>query len=395
MTHAKRRWSYSTGERGRNRVRAYEHQTTGLLFLEFSDRGTRTRIALGHRDREVAKTKAEELAIALRHAEQPAEMVTLQTLFDIYIVEVTPQKGASKQQHDRRAAERFLEFFGAERNPATLNRRDWDAYIRWRTETGDERPGRARGRPVRPRAVEYDLRFLQAVLNWATTARNHAGDVLLERNPLKGMPWPREVSPRRPTLTEEEYQALLAVSRDVDPRFELALVLAHETGHRMSAIRRLRWVDLDFGRQLVRWRAENDKIAFDHVTPLTEVALVQLQRAQREQATIGEGWVFPAPKDPTAPCSRHQLRTWWRRAEVKAKVRRVHGRGWHSLRRQFATELKTVPLRDLCQLGGWKSPLTVLTCYQQPDEATMRQALARRGRVESTPRIDTTAVSHT
>ena len=43
-----------------------------------------------------------------------------------------------------------------------------------------------------------------------------------------------------------------------------------------------------------------------------------------------------------------------------------------------STELKTAPLKDLCALGGWKAPATVLTCYIQPDEATMRDPLAQR-----------------
>jgi len=49
----------------------------------------------------------------------------------------------------------------------------------------------------------------------------------------------------------------------------------------------------------------------------------------------------------------------------------------------FATELKRVPLKDLCQLGGWKEPQTVLKCYQRADEATMREALASRRPVQS------------
>jgi hypothetical protein len=50
MTHATKRWSYSTGERGRNRVRAFEHPKSGTLFLEFAEGRQRKRIALGHRD---------------------------------------------------------------------------------------------------------------------------------------------------------------------------------------------------------------------------------------------------------------------------------------------------------------------------------------------------------
>jgi hypothetical protein len=44
----------------------------------------------------------------------------------------------------------------------------------------------------------------------------------------------------------------------------------------------------------------------------------------------------------------------------------------------FASELKATPLKDLCHLGGWKSPQTILTCYQSADVETMRTALAQR-----------------
>lgn len=66
---------------------------------------------------------------------------------------------------------------------------------------------------------------------------------------------PREKNPTRVVLTQDEYEALLEVSRDVDWRFHVALVLAHETGHRAGAVAGLRWPDLDLGAGLVRWRA--------------------------------------------------------------------------------------------------------------------------------------------
>jgi hypothetical protein len=44
-----------------------------------------------------------------------------------------------------------------------------------------------------------------------------------------------------------------------------------------------------------------------------------------------------------------------------------------------------VPLPDLCALGGWKDAKTLLTCYQAPDEATMRSALAARRPVGRSP----------
>jgi len=44
--------------------------------------------------------------------------------------------------------------------------------------------------------------------------------------------------------------------------------------------------------------------------------------------------------------------------------------------------LNTTPLKDLCALGGWKAPQTILQCYRQADEETMREALAHRPRTK-------------
>ena len=79
--------------------------------------------------------------------------------------------------------------------------------------------------------------------------------------------------------------------------------------------------------------------------------------------------------------SRHLARDWWERTERAAGIPRVAGRGWHSLRRKFATELKAASLKDLCALGGWKDLYTILKCYQQPDAEAMRLALENRGRL--------------
>ena len=52
---------------------------------------------------------------------------------------------------------------------------------------------------------------------------------------------------------------LLKVSCQIDWRFRVALVVAHETGHRIGAIRQIRWSDIDMEGGVMRWRAEHDK----------------------------------------------------------------------------------------------------------------------------------------
>jgi len=63
------------------------------------------------------------------------------------------------------------------------------------------------------------MSFLRSVLRWATRAGDGKGGVLLERDPLAGLKLPREKNTRRPTLSHDEYQSLLAVSPEVDWRF--------------------------------------------------------------------------------------------------------------------------------------------------------------------------------
>jgi len=360
-------------------VRVFEHPATQGLFLEVYDAGRRKRIALGHRDREVAKAKAEEVAMALRRGDPPVrDQLTLHMLFDNYLCEVTPGKSPSSRQNDRHTAKLFQEYLGAERKIVTLSRRDWDAFIQRRRQGSDGRVGKVRGKPVRDRVITQNLKTISAVLNWATMAGDGQGGYLLERNPFKGLPFPKEASPRRPMLSDKHYQALLKASGEIGPQFELALILAHETGHRIGSIKLLRWSDVDWEKSTIRWRGENDKIGFEHVTPLTPAAKEALSRARKVQGAIGDSWVLPSPDDPSKPVSRHLVRDWWERGENLAEIHHEPGLGWHSLRRKFATELKHTPLKDLCYLGGWKEPQTLLKCYQRPDESTMREALEGR-----------------
>jgi integrase len=146
------------------------------------------------------------------------------------------------------------------------------------------------------------------VLNWATLSGDGRGAPLLERNPLKGLPVPKEENPRRPLVNEAQYVKLREIAPKVDGSFELALVLANETGHRIGAIRQLRWSDVDLNEKRILWRAENDKIGMEHSPPLSGEAVRVLEQSRRKRGSIGDGWLFPSPDDSSKPCSRHLLR---------------------------------------------------------------------------------------
>ena len=181
------------------------------------------------------------------------------------------------------------------------------------------------------------MKFLIAVFNWAAKSRDEQGRPLLDRNPLKGLRTPREKNPTRVVLAEAEYQALLRVSRRVDWRFHVALVLAHETGHRIGAIRKLQWSDIDMDGAVIRWRAEHEKTGYEHQTPVTAEALSVLEEAlARNSPGTGNAPVLPAPRDASACVGSSRVHAWWNRADRLAGLEPKRGRGWHSLRRKFA-----------------------------------------------------------
>jgi len=361
--------------------------TVFLLFVELGRDGTlhRRRVSLGRCTREQAKAKADATAAqfaAMGGRPEQSEAVTVAALFDIYEREVTPTKSRQAQQHDRMTALLFLRSVGRTRSVASLNRRDWDRFIRDRRSGALRPPGTPASHRVRDRQVQYDLRTVNAVMNWGMTINDRHGRPFVDRHPFRGLAIPREESPRQPRLSNADYCKMLEVAEHVHPQFRLALVLAHETGHRIGALRMLQWWDVDLKAKRIRWRAENDKIGFEHATALTTAAVTELEAA-RSRRLVEAAWVFPAPEQPGKPTSRYTLRHWWDAAEVAAKLAPVERRGWHSLRRAFATEMKHAPLRDLAYLGGWKSVSTVVEVYQQPDDATMREALESRRPIEA------------
>jgi integrase len=134
-------------------------------------------------------------------------------------------------------------------------------------------------------------------------------------------------------------------------------------------------------------QTESGKEGVAHSTPLTPDALHALSDARGRSLAVGEVPIFADARGRTR--ERFLFTKWWRRAEVLAGLEHDQRWGFHSLRRQFATELKDEPLADVAALGGWKSTTTLLACYITADPGTMKRALERRRaladeRVEST-----------
>jgi integrase len=375
MPGNKRAWSYVSGDRGRNRVRVFERTRDHLILLEWRESGRKRCKCLGRCDRLEAKRQADAQAVSLGEPAHRGDAVTLFDICSAYLRERTPEKSRSVQCHDRLTAKLLLRILGASRIVADLTHRDAARFVVERRRIGDQRPGRTKGTQSSSRQLAYDVSFVKALFNWAV------GAGLLLRNPWHGFAVRDDGAPARPVLRLPEYSKLAAVAEELPSQFGLALLLAWETGHRIGAVRSLRWSDIDFDHETILWRAECDKLGWQHTTPLSSAAVgaLKTKRAVEELAgNAGDGWILPSPTDPSQPCSRHVLRDWWRRAESMAGLAPSPRRGWHSCRRAFANDLRRAPLKDLTSLGGWKTPLTVVRVYQAPDVDAMREALGAR-----------------
>jgi integrase len=368
------------GEKGKTRVRLFERH--GLVWIDYhAEDGSRVRHTLGHADRERAKLEADEIVARFRRAgARPPAATTLRTLFEIYEREVTPRKSEGVQAHDRRTFALFLEAFGANRRPQTLSVRDWSSYIA-RRRSGAIGPASREMKPVRPRIVEQDCKLLLAVLNWAERAGDGHGGYLLDKNPLRGLAVPKEESPRRPVMTSALFDTVRVKAAEFSASAELFVCLLWFTGHRAASVRQLRWSDIDLARQTVRWRPEVDKIQYDHTNPLHPEIVALLTQARTIAEVTGElagdAFLFPSSAHEGEPMTRQEACKLWRRIADAAGIALGDRMGTHSFRRAFANRLRDVNLRDLKDLGGWKTEKTVVSVYLQPDEDSQRAALAR------------------
>jgi hypothetical protein len=417
----KKRWSYNAGKRGRNWVRAFEHPRDGSFYLEWRevvevtdpDTGavttteTRRRRKLRDEDQSKAQAvvKAEELAerFADLTDDQDASQITLARLIRDYIKEVTPRKAKSTQGHDLRAQRIFLAYFdelknperSSSRHPGTLDRRDWDGFIEAR------RAGAISGwGPVKDRQVQYDLRFLIAVLNWGTGAKPRGGEgpylpmgspwgTEIRRSQRWGMP--REKTPHRPSMTPEIRTTLFQHSPSW--QFETALVLGRDTRRRNSSIRNLDWSDIDQKAWTIRWRGEFDKDGRETVTPLLSEEAIEILRKVPSRGIAGP--VFPSARDPSKPTPGGTFQVWLRRTKERllaavpeggreAWKKKLRGVGYHAEKRAGVRdpEFRSLPPKIQETIAGTQYP-TLRDVYDEVTTEDVREAWEGRSRAVS------------
>ena len=365
-------WSYNAGERGINWCRAYEkHKGSNLMLEWFEDAvdedgnlvrdpetGTVTKVrrreSVGHRDRNKAEQAARDKAKALLSESSTARVTSLRQLLDRYLKEVTPTKKESKQLRDPRAVRVFLAYLqdradagekerGPERHPSTLDRHDWHGFIAAR------RAGKITGwtRQCRNGMIRDDLKFLVAILNWAS-ASDETEPHFLQLNPWRSerrraqrMKLPEEKDPRRPGISDEQHHALMRAFPNW--RFVLVAVLCRETLHRANSVRLLRKEDIDRKRRRITWPGQYDKAGRRLVTPLTPEVEEALDSIPTP--TVLSPWLIPSERDPGKPVSRDVLNIWMQKAKKVAGIEEERV-GFHAYKRAGVRTTEFGKFRD-------------------------------------------------
>ena len=140
-----------------------------------------------------------------------------------------------------------------------------------------------------------------------------------------------------------------------------------------------------------------DDLRRTSVVPAPPAALEALARFRVAHPGVGSVPIFPHPKQrrhPGRPVTRHLAAYWLKQAYELSGMPKPDGSLWHAFRRQWASERKDLPIKDVAAAGGWKDVTTLINCYQQPDEETLRSVVEyERPRIQSQVRLPKQASS--
>jgi integrase len=326
--------------------------------------------------------------------------MTLDMLFSLYRAHRTPRKTLAVRKSDLRRIELWTRVLGGGKDPARISLREWEGFIDARGSGRIDARGRpvqepqAR-RPVRPRMVEIDLKWLRAVCRWGASWRLDDGSWVLAENPVRGFPIPTERNPRRPVVTQARYEATRAVSDRVTMELRWRgrrerqrsylselLDIVNGTGRRITAVCSLRFGDVHLaeGRYgAIRWPADTDKMGWESTVPISPGVRAAIDRVLIERSGPAHVPLFPAPGDPARPMSRHLADKWLRKAEKLAGLEPLRGSLWHAYRRKWASERKHLPDVDVAAAGGWRDTVSLKRAYQRADPETLMRVVLGEG----------------
>jgi site-specific recombinase XerD len=145
------------------------------------------------------------------------------------------------------------------------------------------------------------------------------------------LPRPKVPAKLPQILSREEVAALIEQTTNLKHR--TILMTTYAAGLRLSELCHLRVADIDSDRMTLR--VEQGKGAKDRYTLLSARLLAELRRYWLScRPTL---WLFPSPRTPDQPLSKHTAHRIYHAAKDRAGIRKAGG--IHALRHAFATHL--------------------------------------------------------
>ena len=133
----------------------------------------------------------------------------------------------------------------------------------------------------------------------------------------------------------------------------------------------------------LRKRAETDKMGVAQWVPMSPAVRAAIMAVFERNPVVGEAPLFPAPRRPGSSWTRHHAKDLLERAEAAAEPAPLDGSDFHAYRQAWATARKHLPLKDVAEVGGWRSTETLVRCYTQVDEATMLAVVSETRKVRA------------
>jgi integrase len=355
-------WSYSTGIRGLNRVRAYERIPGGPIQVEYTGGRRQTLANLAGVpvvDRVLAEKVADALAAKLK-AKGSGKVAR-----EVLGIE---ESRTLEELLDRYHRDRGPEWSEVHRKKQGATREWWAARLGLRTklteitEADVERAVSEWGRQHdwAPRTRQRHLVYLKAVFRYAHRKLHW----IPAENSMSGVSVPR---PDRggPAYSTAEVRRLLEAAPSVDPRVAAALNIAYDTQARSRAVLHLRISDY-LGDGEVRFGKATDKAKKSRISALSPSAQAAVERilGPREWLLEQDG----------RRMTYDELLALLRKVEESAGVAHVPGRGWHAIKRRGVTDARRA-VGDMGAVARQSGTLasTLERVYEQDDMEPKRQ----------------------
>ena len=340
-------WSYICGRRGINRIRVYERRDSKCIYVEWFDSDGRHQKVLRLAeepvtDRTLAKRVAHRMSAA---QERRRNQALAQMVFGHSVSHTLPEVFA--ELHREKEG-------GWSRQWATDQKR-YRTY--WEQKLGDTPLVGMSPRGVAqivevdagenewsPRTVRGYLRYMKEAMAYAQLQLKW----IEERHNLSALRLPSGEGVSR-SYSETEVLAILDKLPEVDARAHAIGEILYCTGRRLTATRTL--PRTSYAAPLLEYPGSTDKARKSGVVVLTKQACAAIDEAPEHP-----GFLFPADNRLT-PVRVETLGDWLAEAEVLAGVPHVDYRGWHALKRVYATVTEGIVGRDK-QAGTTEKVLT-------------------------------------